>query len=210
MENIHSLGKVTLETSLFADNGKTIEIVGSVHQASIPLFFNSHESITFKEVLNSVQKNESGYCNQTKALLSANLKSLLSVECPLLLKYPNVENLRNSDVLRINHSFTAPERRLTLPTPTVCFSASEDETHYSNLVQNLFKKEAVQAAIMKVMKQKLEMRLDKLFEEVVKYFEDDRVVKFDFSYLKSQVGTLVQKDDLKDHGGSNPTITYLQ
>lgn len=210
IEYVHSLGKITLETSLFAGNEKKIDIVGSVPQAAIILLFNSHESVTYGGLLEALQKNESNeeqvYLSKTKALLSAALQSLLSDKCRLLLKTPNTEKLRSSDVFRINHSFTAPVRRLQLP--TVQSSSVEEERAFSNLVLNLFKKESVQAAIMKVMKQVREMRLDKLFEEVLKLL-DNGVVEFDFNYLKSQVGTLVQRDDLKDHGGSNPTITYV-
>lgn len=208
---VPSLGKGSLETSLFVGKKpyKRIELQVSAHQLCILMQFNTTDSLTYAEILEAVKpkvdKDEKKTSQGGEDLIKASLVSLMSKKYPLLSKEPKGREFNGSDIFRLNTKFVSPKRRLILPTPTAKISEEEKEAAHETVVED--RRHAIEAAIVRVMKQHKTLDHQRLVMEVSKLCNP--VFKPEARAIKSRIEELITREYLAREEGSNSSYQYL-
>lgn len=141
---VHSLGKGSLETSLYVARRpyQKIEIQASTHQMCILLLFNQAEALTFGRIKQKLQSED---VDTIKSSLMS-----LTKKYPVLTKTPRSKEFHDSDVFAINFRFSSPKRRITIPMPAAKISEEEKEAAHESVIED--RRHAIEAAIVRVMK----------------------------------------------------------
>lgn len=207
----HSLGKGSLETSLFVGKKpyKKIELHVSTHHLCILMLFNTTDQMSYGQILEAVQSKttdrEGNAVESGEDLIKASLVSLMSKKYPLLTKEPKGREFNLSDVFRLNLKFVSPKRRLNIPMPTAKISEQEREAAHETVVED--RRHAIEAAIVRVMKQNKTLEHQRLIMEVSKLCNP--VFKPEPRAIKNRVEELINRDYLARQEGSNAAYEYL-
>lgn len=208
---VHSLGKGLLETTLFVGKKpyKRIELHVSTHQLCILLQFNTTDEVTYGQVLQAVQSKTTDKEGKTTSsgedLIKASLVSLMSKKYPLLIKEPKSREFNSSDTFRLNHKFVSSKRRLNIPMPTAKISEEEKEAAHETVVED--RRHAIEAAIVRVMKQHKTLDHQRLLMEVSKLCNP--VFKPEPRAIKNRIEELINREYLARQEGSNSSYEYL-
>lgn len=208
---VHSLGKGSLETTLFVGKKpyKKVELHVSTHHLCILVLFNTTDSLTYGQILEAVQSkviDKDGKSIQSgEDLIKASLVSLMSKKYPLLTKEPKGREFNRSDIFRINLAFVSPKRRLNIPMPTAKISEEEKEAAHETVVED--RRHAIEAAIVRVMKQHKTLEHQRLIMEVSKLCNP--VFKPEPRAIKNRIEELINRDYLARQEGSNAAYEYL-
>lgn len=207
----HSLGKGSLETSLFVGKKpyKKIELHVSTHHLCILILFNTTDQLSYGQILEAVQSKttdrEGNAVESGEDLIKASLVSLMSKKYPLMTKEPKGREFNLSDVFRLNLKFVSPKRRLNIPMPTAKISEQEREAAHETVVED--RRHAIEAAIVRVMKQNKTLEHQRLIMEVSKLCNP--VFKPEPRAIKNRVEELINRDYLARQEGSNAAYEYL-
>lgn len=204
---VPSLGKATVETSLFVGKkpyGK-IELHVSTHQMCILLMFNDTDVLTYDEVWQALESKEAKEKDvpSGEELAKTSLLSLTMKKFPLLLKEPKGREVKGSDTFTLNHKFVSPRKRITIPIPTAKISEEEKEAAHETVIED--RRHAIEAAIVRVMKQHKTLDHQMLIMEVSKLCNP--VFKPEPRAIKSRIEELINREYLARENGS--TYKYL-
>jgi cullin 1 len=206
---VYSLGKATLETALFVGKkpyGK-IELHVSTHQMCILLMFNDRDEMTYDEVWETLRSKapKEKDAPSGEDLAKTSLLSLTMKKCPLLIKEPKGRDVRANDKFTLNHKFVSPRKRLTIPTPTAKISEEEKEAAHETVIED--RRHAIEAAIVRVMKQYKTLDHQMLIMEVSKLCNP--VFKPEPRAIKSRIEELINREYLAREDGSSSSYKYL-
>lgn len=208
---VHSLCKGSLETTLFVGKKpyKRVELHVSTHQLCILMLFNSTDQVSYGNVLEAVQSKMTDKDGQPvpsgEDLIKASLVSLMSKKYPLLIKEPKGREFNKTDVFRLNLKFVSPKRRLNIPMPTAKISEEEKEAAHETVVED--RRHAIEAAIVRVMKQYKALDHQRLLMEVSKLCNP--VFKPEPRAIKNRIEELINREYLAREEGSNSSYKYL-
>lgn len=209
---VHSLGKGALETTLFVGKKsyKRLELHVSMHQLCILILFNSTDEVTYAQILDAVQsktpeKDQKNPQQNGEDLIKASLVSLMSKRYPLLAKDPKGREFNGTDRFRLNSKFVSPKRRLNIPMPTAKISEEEKEAAHETVVED--RRHAIEAAIVRVMKQHKTLEHQSLIMEVSKLCNP--VFKPEPRAIKNRIEELINREYLAREEGSNSSYKYL-
>lgn len=207
---VHSLGKGSLETTLFVGKKyKAVELHVSTHQLCILVLFNTTDEVTYGQVLEAVQSKltdkDGKPVQSSEDLIKASLVSLMSKKYPLLIKEPKGREFNKTDVFRLNFKFVSPKRRLNIPMPTAKISEEEKEAAHETVVED--RRHAIEAAIVRVMKQHKSLDHQRLLMEVSKLCNP--VFKPEPRAIKNRIEELINREYLAREEGSNSCYKYL-
>lgn len=209
---VHLLGKGSVETSLFVGKRSPynkVELLVSTHQLCILTLFNDADEVTYSQILERVD------CKQTdkdakdagsgEDSIKASLGSLMSKKYPLLIKEPKGREFNSSNVFRLNTRFVSPKRRLNIPMPTAKISEAEKEAAHETVVED--RRHAIEAAIVRVMKQHKTLEHQMLIMEVSKLCNP--VFKPEPRAIKNRIEELINREYLEREEGSTSVYKYL-
>jgi Cullin family/Cullin protein neddylation domain len=206
---VYGLGKATLESRMFV--GKKpfdkVELHVSTHQMCILLMFNDRDTISYDEVWEQI-RSKSG--KETKdaptgeELVKASIWSL-TTKYPLLIKEPKVRELKLTDMFALNTKFVSPRKRISIPMPTAKISEEEREAAHETVVED--RRHAIEAAIVRVMKQHKTLDHQMLIMEVSKLCNP--VFKPEPRAIKSRIEELINREYLQREEGSSSSYRYL-
>lgn len=223
---VPSLGKSTVETTLFTANNKKgdkkIELHVSTYQLCILILFNNADEVTYGQVLANIQlkKPEKQAENASSAgatssgskntadgedLIKASLVSLMSKRYPLLTKEPKGREFKETDKFKLNFKYVSPKRRLNIPTPTAKISEEEKEAAHETVVED--RRHAIEAAIVRVMKRHKTLEHQQLIMEVSKLCNP--VFQPEPRAIKNRIEELISREYLAREEGSNSKYKYL-
>lgn len=247
---VHSLGKGSLETSLFVGKKpyNKIELHVSTHQLCILMLFNATDAMTYGEILSAIKPKVNAQEKSTSAasnrdndttatqgmgtgvnnaaatpalnstsnasgsttmggddLIKASLVSLMSKKAPLLIKEPRGREFNATDSFRLNLKFVSPKRRLNIPMPTAKISEEEKEAAHETVVED--RRHAIEAAIVRVMKQYKTLEHQMLVMEVCKLCNP--VFKPEPRAIKSRIEELITREYLARSETNNSSYEYL-
>lgn len=209
---VYGLGKATLETSLFMGKKpyEKIELHVSTHQMCILLMFNNADELTYGQIWDAIRvRNDSPKDGKDaptgEDLVKSSIVSLISKKYPLLLKEPKSKELRDSDVFTLNSKFISPRKRLSIPMPTAKISEEEKEAAHETVVED--RRHAIEAAIVRVMKQHKTLEHQVLIMEVSKLCNP--VFKPEPRAIKSRIEELINREYLQREVGSSSVYKYL-
>lgn len=207
---VYSLGKATLETSMFV--GKKpydkIEINVSTHQMCILLMFNSVDQLSYAEVWDMLQSKvpkEKDAQSGGEQAAKASLLSLCSKKCPLLIKEPRGREVKPSDRFTLNKSYVSPRKRVTIMMPSAKISEEEKEAAHETIVED--RRHAIEAAIVRVMKQHKTLEHQMLIMEVSKLC--NTVFKPEPRAIKERIEELINREYLARDESSSSSYKYL-
>lgn len=200
---VYSLGKATVETSLFVGKkpyGK-IELHVSTHQMCILLMFNETDVLTYEQVWQALESKEAKEKDvpSGEELAKTSLLSLTMKKFPLLLKEPKGREVKGSDTFTVNHKFVSPRKRITIPMPTAKISEEEKEAAHETVIED--RRHAIEAAIVRVMKQHKTLEHQMLIMEVSKLCNP--VFKPEPRAIKSRIEELINREYLARENGSH-------
>lgn len=208
---VHSLCKGSLETTLFVGKKsyKRIELHVSTHQLCILMLFNSADQVSYGSILEAIQSKmtdkDGKPVKSGEDLIKASLVSLMSKKYPLLIKEPRGREFNQSDVFRLNFKFVSPKRRLNIPMPTAKISEEEKEAAHETVVED--RRHAIEAAIVRVMKQHKSLDHQRLLMEVSKLCNP--VFKPEGRAIKNRIEELINREYLAREEGSKSSYKYL-
>lgn len=209
---VHSLGKGSLETSLFVGKKpySRIELHVSTHQLCILMLFNHTDSLRYADILNAIKPKpteQDAKNNNTSGedLIKASLVSLVAKKAPLLIKEPKGREFNGTDVFKLNLKFVSQKRRLTIPMPTAKISEEEKEAAHETVVED--RRHAIEAAIVRVMKQYKTLDHQMLVMEVSKLCNP--VFKPEPRAIKSRIEELITREYLARSETNNSSYEYL-
>lgn len=211
---VQSLGKASVETSLFVGKApnKRLELHVSTHQLCILMLFNDTDAIKYTDVLEALQpkateEDEDSRKAQSSGedLIKASLVSLMSKRAPLLIKEPKGREFNGTDTFRLNLKFVSPKRRLNIPMPTAKISEEEKEAAHETVVED--RRHAIEAAIVRVMKQYKTLDHQVLVMEVSKLCNP--VFKPEPRAIKGRIEELITREYLARSETNNSTYEYL-
>lgn len=208
---VHSLGKGSVETTLFV--GKRpylkVELLVSTHQLCILVMFNDADEVSYAQVLDCIQnkaaEKDPKDPRNGEDLIKASLVSLMTRKYPLLSKEPKGREFNHTDVFRLNTNFVSPKRRLNIPMPTAKISEEEKEAAHETVVED--RRHAIEAAIVRVMKQNKTLDHQMLIMEVSKLCNP--VFKPEPRAIKNRIEELINREYLAREEGSNNMYKYL-
>ncbi|CAN8062964.1 unnamed protein product [Agarophyton chilense] len=207
---VHSLGKGSLETSLFTGKRayQRIELHVSTHQLCILVLFNHTDHVTyaqFLETLHDKSRKANSNVRDSEDLLKASLVSLMSRKTPLLLKEPKSRDFSPTDMFTLNTQFVSPKKRLTVPMPMARINEQEKEAAHDTVVED--RRHAIEAAIVRVMKQHKNLDHQRLIMEVSKLCNP--VFKPEPRAIKNRIEELISREYLARDDSSNSSYRYL-
>lgn len=177
------------------------ELILSVLQASTLMQFNGMDSLTFKDINNSLKMDEQ--------VLGRTLQSLSSSKLPLLLKSPSRSEIRNTDRFVLNVDFTHPQYRIKVPNLSAKAESQDDEKSVQDVVileVEQDRQHQLDAAIVRVLKHNKIIKLVRLIEMVIEE------VKFPTTgdLIKARIEALAERDYLTKTGeGSDKVVAYV-
>ena len=176
------------------------EFILSVIQASILMQFSGMDSLTFKDIHNSLKMDEQ--------ILGRSLQSLCSPKLPILVKSPSKSEIRNTDRFTLNTDFTHPLYRIKVPNVPAKTDSNDDEKSVQEgvtLEVEQDRQHQLDAAIVRVAKHNKTIKLARLVELVIEE------VKFptDGEIIRVRVDALAERDYLGRTGeGGSEVVTY--
>lgn len=207
---VHSLGKGALETSLFTGKRayQRIELHVSTHQLCILVLFNLHDHVTYAQMLETLHQKSRKTGTPSRDgedLLKASLVSLMSRKTPLLVKEPRNREFSATDMFTLNTQFVSPKRRLNVPMPMARINEQEKEAAHDTVVED--RRHAIEAAIVRVMKQHKTLDHQRLIMEVSKLCNP--VFKPEPRAIKNRIEELISREYLARDDSSNSSYRYL-
>lgn len=212
---VHSLGKASVETSLFVGRtpNKRLELYVSTHQLCILMLFNDADSMSYERIIEELQpkvtdgeeKSTKGDDNHGEDLIKASLVSLMAKKAPLLIKEPRGRDFNPTDVFKLNFAFVSLKRRMNIPMPTAKISEEEKEAAHETVVED--RRHAIEAAIVRVMKQYKSLEHQMLVMEVIKLCSP--VFKPEPRAIKSRIEELITREYLTRSETNNSLYEYL-
>ena len=218
---LHGLGKASIETELFVRSGK-MELSVSTHQLCVLVLFNDADQLTYGEILDSIIKKKDD--NPTPAnvavapgsntnvdlsggedAVKAALVSMMSKKIPLLIKEPKGREFNRTNTFRLNLTYSSPRRKVTIPTPTAKISEAEKTAVHETVVED--RRHAIEAAIVRVMKQRKTLDHQMLVMEVSRLCNP--VFKPEPRAVKNRIEELINREFLAREENSTNTYKYL-
>jgi len=148
-------GQAEITVDFAKDNRKALVV--STYQMMLLLVFNSFKMVTYKQLLDvtGIPKGE----------VANHLLSLCHPRVGVLLKRPNTKVLSESDKFMINPKYTNPLRKVTIPLLRAV--ETEDNNEEENKTIELQRRHQMDAAIVRIMKTRKQMRHNLLVAEVI-------------------------------------------
>lgn len=137
--------------------------------------------------------------------IKAALVSMMSKKCPLLIKEPKGREFNRTNTFRLNMGFTTNRRKLSIPTPTAKISEQEKSQVHETVVED--RRHAIEAAIVRVMKQRKTLDHQMLVMEVSRLCNP--VFKPEPRQVKNRIEELISREFLAREDGSNNMYKYL-
>lgn len=197
---IHSLGNCTL-TALFSSGNKELQV--STYQACILLLFNDYEDGQSRLTPENIQKA----LNLTTEDVRRNLLSLcLNKQAKILMRISNSEDTKTispNDEFSVNPDFKSKKHRIKIPNLVLKISGEERKDIDKTMEED--RKYSIEAAIVRIMKARREMKHQDLVVETSKqllqHFNPDP------KSIKSRINDLIGREYIK-RDETDPTI-YL-
>lgn len=207
---VYSLGKATLESRAYSMRkpNEKIELHVSTHQMCILLMFNDRTEMTYESVWNAISNKTSRDSKEGPSgedLVKTSLLSLTTKKYPLLLKNPPSRVVKPTDVFTLNTDFRTPRKRLNIPMPTAKISEEEKEAAHETVVED--RRHAIEAAIVRVMKQHKVLDHQMLIMEVSKLCNP--VFKPEPRAIKNRIEELIDREYLQRDEESTSSYKYL-
>lgn len=219
---VHSLGKGSVETSLYIGKKpyNRMELHASTHQLSILMLFNSTDEIKYSEIVSAIKPKVSDDDSKDKdskeneknskpgsgeELIKASLVSLLTKKTALLVKEPRGREFNGNDIFRLNMKFISSKKRLSIPMPSAKISEEEKESAHETVIED--RRHAIEAAIVRVMKQYKTLDHQMLVMEVCKLCNS--VFKPEPRAIKSRLEELITREYLARSSTNNSSYEYL-
>lgn len=206
---LHVLGKASLETEMFAAKGKKLEIQLSTHQLCVLVLFNESLTLTYGQIVDSIHIKETEKdakdANCGEDAIKAALVSMMSKKYPLLIKEPKGRDFARDNTFRLNLKFVTPKRRMLIPMPTAKISEVEKTAVHETVVED--RRHAIEAAIVRVMKQRKTLDHQMLIMEVSRLC--DSVFKPEPRAVKNRIEELINREFLAREEGSTNMYKYL-
>jgi DNA-binding cell septation regulator SpoVG len=204
------LGKATLQSRMFVGKKpySKIELHVSTHQMCILLMFNDADSLTYETVWDGIRSKapkESEDMPSGEDLVKTSMLSLTTKKYPLLIKEPKGREVKGTDVFSLNTKFVSGRKRLNIPMPTAKISEEEKEAAHETVVED--RRHAIEAAIVRVMKQHKVLMHQSLVMEVSKLCNP--VFKPEPRAIKSRIEELINREYLAREEGSSSSYKYL-
>jgi cullin 1 len=206
---VYSLGKATLETNLFV--GKKpfgqIELQVSTHQMCILLMFNDTDVLTYEQIWEALESKEAKEKDvpSGEELAKSSVLSLTMRKFPLLIKEPKGREVQPSDKFTLNQTFVSPRKRISIPMPIAKISEEEKEAAHETVVED--RRHAIEAAIVRVMKQHKTLDHQMLIMEVSKLCNP--VFKPEPRAIKARIEELINREYLARDETSTSSYKYL-
>ena len=195
---VHSLGKCTLETSMFTRPPITsLEISVSTHQFCVLNLFNEGDEFTFASILQNVDPSDPDLVKSSVASLTR--------KYPILIKEPRSKEIRDTDVFRINHNYVANRRRITIPQPVAKVTEAEKEMAKESVVE--VRRHGIEAAIVRIMKQNKTMDHEVLVMEVCRLC--NQLFQPEPKIVKQRIEELIEREYLARDENNTSTYKYL-
>lgn len=202
---LHVLGKASLETELFVAKGRKLEIILSTHQLCVLVLFNDATTLTYGQILDSILTKQTDDSNAGEDAIKAALVSMMSKKYPLLIKEPKGREFNRDNTFRLNLKFVSPKRRLTIPMPTAKISEAEKTAVHETVVED--RRHAIEAAIVRVMKQRKTLDHQMLIMEVSRLCNP--VFKPEPRAVKNRIEELINREFLAREEGNSNMYKYL-
>lgn len=209
---LHVLGKCSIETSLFVGKRpyNKVELLVSTHQLCVLMMFNQTDEVTWGQMLDNIIPKPAEADKKEDAAggedaIKAAVVSMMSKKYPLLVKEPKGREFNRSNKFRLNVRYVSPKRRLTIPMPTAKISEAEKTAVLETVVED--RRHAIEAAIVRVMKQRKTLEHQMLIMEVSKLCNP--VFKPEPRAVKNRIEELINREFLAREEGSTSMYKYL-
>ncbi|KAA8490321.1 Cullin-1 [Porphyridium purpureum] len=196
---VHPLGKCQVDTAAYRTNAKVprVELQVSTHQACILVQYNYKDELTFKQILDALGSSDADLVKQFVVSLTKKVA--------LLVRRGKGKDITDDEVFALNTDFKPLRRRITLPTPTARVSQEEKAATQHGVVED--RKHSIEAAIVRVMKQKKQLEHSQLVAEVSRLLM--AVFKPDPKQIKTRIEDLIVREYLKRDDNNNSVYEYL-
>lgn len=184
-------GTATIAASF--GNGKQFDFIVSSLQMSILLLFNDHEQLGYKDIKQAM-KFEDDVCKK-------NLFSLMHKNSRILVRAENQDqkSISEADVFVVNQDFSSQLKRIQVPVPVI-------ETAYQKNKVEQDRSHAIEAAIVRIMKNKKQCEHLVLIEEVraqLQNFQPTSVT------IKNKIENLIEREFLQRDEKDRQIYRYL-
>lgn len=188
----HTLGHCLLK-SKFKKERKELQV--SLNQALVLLQFNKKDSMTFTEIRQSTEIEETE--------LKRTLQSLACGKARVITKSPKSKDVQASDVFDFNENFSHKLMRIKINQIQFKETPKENQETNSRVQEN--RKNQIEAAIVRIMKTRKTLEHQKLMVEIVQQ------VKFPVhsTDIKKRVENLIERDYMKRDNDKNNVYHYV-
>ena len=211
---VHALGKVWLSTTFFAGGrwGGKVELACSTHQACVMMLFNDAESLTYGKIcemlgLDPTADVSKGTMLSLSTISASGGKS--RVQQSVLLRVPGPATgapgstsssfVGVNDVFSVNVKFTSMRPKLKLKPLHAKITDAEKEAAQSTVHED--RRHAVEAAIVRVMKQHKRMPHNQLVVQVSELLMP--VFKPDPTLIRNRIDELISREYIKKDTSAN-------
>eukprot|EP00184_Porphyridium_aerugineum_P001646 CAMPEP_0184694360 /NCGR_PEP_ID=MMETSP0313-20130426/2360_1 /TAXON_ID=2792 /ORGANISM="Porphyridium aerugineum, Strain SAG 1380-2" /LENGTH=846 /DNA_ID=CAMNT_0027152651 /DNA_START=208 /DNA_END=2748 /DNA_ORIENTATION=- len=196
---VHSLGKCTMDATAFVGNAKVprVELQLSTHQACIMLLFNDVDELSFGKIRESLGADDLDLIKQ--------FVMSLCKKYPLLIRKSKGKDIRDDEIFALNTKYKPVKRRMLLPTPSAKVNQEEKEATHQSVVED--RKHSIEAAIVRVMKQKKTLDHQSLVVEVSKLLMP--IFHPEPKQIKNRIEDLIQREYIKRDDENTGKYEYL-
>ena len=173
--------------------GKSFDFVVSSIQMCILLVFNYQDELSFAEIKQAM-KFEDDVCKK-------NIFSLMMKNSKVLKKLtsPDSKSILDEDKFTVNDEFTSQLRKITVPVPIV-------ETVYAKNRVEQDRSHAIEAAIVRIMKNRKILEHEKLIEEVRQHLMNFTPA---IAQIQSKIDNMIEREYLAREEKDEKVYKYL-
>jgi len=188
----HTLGHCLLK-SKFKNEKKEIQV--SLHQALVLLLFNTHDTISFMDILDNTKIEE---CE-----LKRTLQSLACGKARVISKIPKGKEVHKDDKFEFNENFTHKLMRIKINQIQLKETVKENQETNNRVHEN--RKSQIEAAIVRIMKTRKTLTHTQLMVEI------GNQVKFPINStdIKKRVENLIERDYMMRDTDHNNIYNYV-
>ena len=211
---VHALGKVWLSTTFFSGGrwGGKVELACSTHQACVMMLFNDAESLTYGKICETLGLDPAADVSKGTMLSLSTISASggkSRVQQSVLLRVPGPATgapgstsssfVGVNDVFSVNVKFTSMRPKLKLKPLHAKITDAEKEAAQSTVHED--RRHAVEAAIVRVMKQHKRMPHNQLVVQVSELLMP--VFKPDPTLIRNRIDELISREYIKKDTDAN-------
>ncbi|KAF4584577.1 hypothetical protein EYR40_004576 [Pleurotus pulmonarius] len=190
----HALGTATLK-GRFDPGSKELSV--SLYQAIILLMFNDDDEISFADIKEQILLED--------AELRRTLQSLACGKLRVLKKVPPGRDVADGDVFRFNADFSDPRPKVHIN--SIQAKVSPEESKRTNASIEGDRKHYLDAAVVRIMKGRKEMKIEELTAETINSVKSHFVP--DVQVIKQRIEALVEMEYLARDPKDKKLFRYL-